>query len=55
MSMMIQNASPIAISHLIWGGYNSRATFQGWAMSWLPLFILLVLLGWRVFGPPLQD
>lgn len=43
---------------LFLGGYCGRADFQagryGWFGSNLLLFVLLALLGWKVFGPPLQ-
>jgi hypothetical protein len=36
---------------LLFGGYTNRATIGTWALNNLALWVLLALLGWKVFGP----
>jgi hypothetical protein len=39
---------------LFWGVWHSWPNWQGWAPSNLLLFVLLLLLGWKTFGPPIH-
>lgn len=36
-----------------WGGVQAGS--YGWAGNHLLLFVLFALLGWKVFGPPIQN
>jgi hypothetical protein len=39
---------------LVWGLWTTWPNPQGWASGNLVLFILLLLLGWHAFGPPIH-
>jgi hypothetical protein len=39
---------------LVWGLWQSWPGVHGWAASNLLLFMLLLLLGWHDFGPPIH-
>jgi hypothetical protein len=45
----------IMIIGLLLGLYNNRATPMAWVGNSLVLWLLLALLGWRVFGPALHN
>ena len=45
----------IMIIGLLFGLYTNRSTPLAWASNNLVLWILLALLGWRVFGPALHN
>lgn len=44
----------IMVVWLLFGAYTNRATLGAWAGSGLMLWVLLALLGWRVFGPAIH-
>jgi hypothetical protein len=39
---------------LVFGIWNAWPNWQGWGAGNLLLFILLLLLGWHDFGPPIH-
>ena len=45
----------IMILGLIFGLYTNRATPMAWVGSSLIIWVLLALLGWRVFGPAIHN
>lgn len=40
---------------LLFGLYQNRSTPMAWAGNSLVMWILLALLGWKVFGPALHN
>jgi len=44
----------IMIIGLLFGLYNNRTNPLGWATNNLVVWVLLALLGWKVFGPALH-
>lgn len=45
----------IMLVGLLFGGYTNRTTIATWAMNNLVLWVLLALLGWKVFGPAIHN
>jgi len=38
-----------------WSGYDPARPFFRWGAPYLVLFVLLAILGWGVFGPPINS
>jgi len=45
----------IMIIGLLFGLYTNRATLGPWVSGNLVLWVLLALLGWKVFGPAIHQ
>lgn len=44
----------ILIVSVVFGVYSNRTSVPAWAGNYLPILVLLILLGWEVFGPALH-